>query len=352
VTLRQRLSYAVKLSVSHALYYVGLLQLWQRVVMRRKAVVLMYHRVLTAEQRERSASHPALIVDPETFARHMRLLKRRFVALTADEFVERMEQNRPFPDSACLITFDDGWHDNLTNALPVLERHGLPALVFLPVNYIGRERLFWQESLVHLLIRMLAVLRTEPERRARFAELLAPHGLGHTLDISDASPRAGLIEAMGTQKRFDRRVIEALRASLAAELQVREGELTNVDGFIDWEEARAMQARGITFGGHGAEHLLLTQASPGEVEAEIRTSRAVLAERLGGSDRMTFSYPNGYWTPDVAAVVRQEGYRVGFVTQRGFVDSSDDRFTVRRLNVHEAVTSTAPMFLARVVGLL
>ena len=352
MTLRQRLSYGAKLTLSHALYYMGLLQLWQRVVMRRKAVVLMYHRVLTAEQRARSASHPAIIVDPDTFAQHMRLLKRRFVPLTADEFVERMEQNRPFPDSACLITFDDGWHDNLTNALPVLERHGLPALVFLPVNYIGRERLFWQEALVHLLTRMLAVLRTQPERKARFAELLAPHGLASALEIADTNPRGALIQAIGAQKRLDRRVIESLRVSLAAELQVHEEELTSVDGFIDWDEARAMQTRGITFGGHGAEHLLLTQVSAGEAEAEIRTSRAVLAERLGDSDRITFSYPNGYWTPEVAARVQAEGYRVGFVTRRGFVDCSDDKFTVCRLNIHEGVTSTAPMFLARVVGLL
>ena len=351
MTGRQRLSYAAKLTLSHALYYAGLLQLWQRIVMRRKAVVLMYHRVLTAEQRERSASHPALIVDCETFARHMRLLKRRFVPLTADEFAERMEQNRPFPDSACLITFDDGWRDNLTNALPVLETHRLPALVFLPVNYIGRQRLFWQEALVHLLSRTVAVVRTHPDRKARFAELLAPYDLVHTLDIAEENPRAAVTEAVGSQKRFDRPKIEALLAGLAAELQVRLEDFAKVDGFIDWEEAQAMQSRGITFGGHGAEHLLLTQVSSDEAASEIRASRDVLAARLGAGP-VTFSYPNGYWTPEVAATVQAEGYRLGFVTRRGFVDCRDDRFAVRRLNVHEAVTSTAPMFLARVVGLL
>ena len=178
---RPAANYAIKVAVSYGLYYTGLLQLWQRVIMRRKAVVLMYHRVLTDEERQLTGSHPAIVIDRETFASHMALLKRRFSVLSLEEFARHIEQKIPFPDSSCLITFDDGWRDNVTNALPILQRHGLPALIFLPVNYIGCRRLFWPEALTHLLVRAVLEVRRHPERRDRLRSILAPAGLDGVL---------------------------------------------------------------------------------------------------------------------------------------------------------------------------
>src|SRR5688572_8924764 len=114
-----RAQHVLKSVVADALYYTGLLRLWQSIVLRRKAVVLMYHRVLTGDERSRCGSHPGIVVDRETFALQMDVLKRQFVVLSLDEFTDRVERRQPFPPSSCLITFDDGWRDTFTNALPI-----------------------------------------------------------------------------------------------------------------------------------------------------------------------------------------------------------------------------------------
>lgn len=350
MTGRQRLNYAIKVAASHALYYTGLLRLWQAIVMREKAVVLMYHRVLTPDEQRRTGSHPALVVDRDTFASQMAVLKRRFRVLSLPEFAECLERRVPFPHSSCVITFDDGWRDNFTNALPILARHGLPALVFLPVNYIGRRRLFWQEALTHLLVRAVADVRRDPGRRPRLADLVAPAGLDAVLDTDENDPRSAIMSAVGSQKPLTRSATESLIASLARELGVSLDELAAIDGFIDWQQAETMSRLGIAFGGHGAEHLLLTQVSREEAECEIRTSKQAIDTRLG-EQVSAFSYPNGYHTPDIAGRVKASGYRLAFITKGGFVRCDDDPLTVRRFNVHESVTKTTPMFLARVVGL-
>jgi hypothetical protein len=51
MTAPERLAYAVRIAITHSLYYTGLLQLIVRVRLRRKAIVLAYHRVLTPQQR-------------------------------------------------------------------------------------------------------------------------------------------------------------------------------------------------------------------------------------------------------------------------------------------------------------
>jgi peptidoglycan/xylan/chitin deacetylase (PgdA/CDA1 family) len=336
--------------VSHVLYWTGLLRIWQTIAMRDKAVVLMYHRVLTAEERKRTGSHPALVVDRDTFARQMQALKRWFRVLSEEEFAEQLARRAPFPRASCVITFDDGWRDNFTNALPILDAHQLPALIFLPVNYIGRQRIFWQEGLTHLLLRVTAEVRADPSRRHALQALLASAGIAHVTDITGVDPRPQILAVVASLKALTRTEMGALIDALARELGVSMDDFAQIDGFIDWAQVAEMTRKRIAFGGHGAEHLLLTHVSPEEVVCEMRTARQVLEERLGQRLR-SFSYPNGYFTPGIVNTLQACGYRLGFSTDGGLVTCDDDPLTVRRFNVHEAMTGSTPMFLARAVGL-
>jgi peptidoglycan/xylan/chitin deacetylase (PgdA/CDA1 family) len=329
---------------------VGALQLLQAIRLRNRTVVLMYHRVLTADERRTSGSHPALVVDRATFARQMSLLKKRFVVLSVAELAAYVEQRRPLPSSSCLVTFDDGWRDNYDNALPILSELRIPSLIFLPMNFIGQRRVFWQEGLVQLLGRAVAVARETPDRRPALEALLAPVGLAFVLDLPDRDPKRAIIDAVTAQKKLTRPTIERLVADLAEQVSVRLEELASADGFIDWPQADTMMKHGVTFGGHGLDHLLLTQVSDAQAVAEIDGSKAALDEKLA-EPTPTFSYPNGYWSPRLAEQVRRAGYRLAFSAMGGPMTSDDDPWTLRRVNIHESVTDTDALFLARLVGL-
>jgi peptidoglycan/xylan/chitin deacetylase (PgdA/CDA1 family) len=348
MTPAQRIKYAIKLVVSHVLYYTGVLSLWQTTVLRRKAVVLMYHRVLTADERRRAGSHPGLIVDRDTFAMHAAVLKRRFTPLSPAAFADRLSRHEPFPDSSCLITFDDGWDDNRVNALPVLRAHDLPALIFLPVNYIGTQRPFRREALSQLLARAVLAVRESPSRRGAFASLLQPAGLAGVLDVADADPLEAAVRATGDTALSP--VMSAVVPPLAAELGVSLESISAGDRFMDWDQVAALSEAGIAFGGHGAEHVLLDRVPLDEARRDIDDCKRTMDARLGAST-VTFSYPNGNWNRDIADAVAQAGFPIAFTTASGFVNCDDPPLTIRRINIHEGATSTAPMFLATLVGL-
>jgi peptidoglycan/xylan/chitin deacetylase (PgdA/CDA1 family) len=345
-----RAKVALRRGLAAFLYWTGLMQLWQRIVLRRTAIVLMYHRVLTDEQRRRSASHPALIVSSKTFAMQMALLKRRFAVLTAAQLADHLERREPLPDSSVVITFDDGWHDNVVNAAPVLAAHQLPALIFLPMNYIGTRRMFWQEALTHVLTQVVREVSRRPARRTALAPLLTRLDLEWVLDVREDACPSVIIERIGEQKRVDRALVTALVDDLARELGLALEPFAETDGFMSWADVATLQRQGITFGGHGAEHRLLTYVSPEEVRSELRESFAAVTGRLA-EPVPTFSYPNGYVNDAIVDETGRTGYRLAFITQRGPVTHDAAPLTIKRLNVHEAMTDTAPMFLARIVGL-
>jgi peptidoglycan/xylan/chitin deacetylase (PgdA/CDA1 family) len=347
----QHLAHRIKVVVSHVLYYLGILHLLQRIRLRRRAVVLMYHRVLVADEQRKTGSHPALVVDRETFADQMALLKKRFHVLSIEEFADRLTRRVPFPPSSCLITFDDGWKDNFTHAFPILKAAELPAVIFLPVNFIGRHRLFAREALTHLLVQAVSIAAKNPARASELRALLRTCGLEHVLDLPASSdPRPGVVEFLSAYRFLSTPTIEPVVEKLSVLLNAGDELRDDTDTFIDWEQVQKMAREGVSFGGHGVEHKVLTQVAPPVAEFEIAESKRVM-DAKSQSSPLTFSYPGGGWNPELAAVVKASGYALAFTTDTGHVACTDDPFTLRRLNIHEDVTDSAPMFMARLVGL-
>lgn len=98
------------------------------------ARVIYYHRI--DDEQHRSC------VTPRAFAAQMELLASEgFHVIPLVAMRDALDAKRPFPERTVAITFDDGFADNYTNALPVLARHALPATVFLAAGFIGGDEL-------------------------------------------------------------------------------------------------------------------------------------------------------------------------------------------------------------------
>jgi peptidoglycan/xylan/chitin deacetylase (PgdA/CDA1 family) len=84
----------------------------------------------------------------QIFEDHMAYLKENhYSVVTCDEAVGALIDKKPLPPRSVCITFDDGFKDNLTNAVPILKRNGFRATIFLTADYVGKskEYLDWDE---------------------------------------------------------------------------------------------------------------------------------------------------------------------------------------------------------------
>lgn len=97
-----------------------------------QGTILTYHAVGVCPHGDRA--HQCVCVPPEAFASQMDFLSRQRQVVALRDLIEgRVEGRRP----AVAITFDDGYRNTLTTAVPVLERYGFGATVFVPTKWIG-----------------------------------------------------------------------------------------------------------------------------------------------------------------------------------------------------------------------
>jgi len=119
-------------------------RVWRRI--HSQGLILLYHRVATLE------TDPQLLsATPEHFAEHLEYLSEQYNPITLVEMSLALKTGK-IPDKSVVITFDDGYADNLLNAKPVLERYGIPATVFVTTGSVGSAKEFWWDDLERLLL--------------------------------------------------------------------------------------------------------------------------------------------------------------------------------------------------------
>jgi peptidoglycan/xylan/chitin deacetylase (PgdA/CDA1 family) len=110
---------------------------WLRGRFSRAALILLYHRVADLP------SDPQLLgTAPQHFADHLEVLRKGNRPMSLHALCTALPDGK-MPDRAVVVTFDDGYADNLHNAKALLERRDVPATVFVTTGYLGSPREFW-----------------------------------------------------------------------------------------------------------------------------------------------------------------------------------------------------------------
>ncbi|MEL6547655.1 MAG: polysaccharide deacetylase family protein, partial [Myxococcota bacterium] len=121
---------------------------------------------------------------------------------------------------------------------------------------------------------------------------------------------------------------------------------------LDWEQVEKMGASGwIRFGSHGRSHQRLCSPLDHDTQRlEVESSRAALREKVTAYSDV-FCYPNGDSSPEAEEEVRRS-YLGACVGAKGWNQRGDDPFRLRRILIHQDVTSNEDAFLARLSGVL
>ncbi len=301
-----------------------------RTLGRDPIVALNFHQVI-----EPSSSANLLCVSEERFDEQMAVLARDFEVIRLDDVVSgkayeprKKGQKRK---RRVVITFDDGYWDTYQNALPILEKYGLPAAVFITTGTIGTAAPFWWDELESLLINRIPT-------GAKLTPLLKHYPKMPDV-LSDGFVRRRLFHDLSTwfkASRPDRikETMEFLRGLTSAPQP--EEEIVAKRTVTEDELDRLAASKLIHIGSHTVNHFSLGTLTADEQRLQLSESKKYLEKRLNRKID-TIAYPFGGpldYNGDTLDVAKELGYRIGMTTEPGLMVKSRCPYQLPRYFVH------------------
>jgi len=286
--------------------------------------VVMYHRVI-----EDQALDPfglGMCVERGRFEQQVRYFKSNFSVIAVGEVVRRMDAGEPLPDRALSVTFDDGYLDNLTTALPILKSHGLPFTVYVPTGGLEAGEMLWWDRAIGAMactdrqeLDLASVGLSNVEERCSLAGLARGTTVDRVLDLLWSLDHGRVLTA-----------VERLEQVLAARdtQRVAARRLTP-------EQVRELHRHGVDIGAHSVNHPNLSLADVPAARKEMVDSRNYL-ENLLQQPVHGFAYPGGRMLDATAAVAREVGFAYAMSTVTAINAPPYDLFELCRIGMPNA----------------
>lgn len=283
--------------------------------MGQRALILCWHNVAPTQYfRSRGTD------TTDGFRRQMRLLKMLCTPISLSEAVLHLAEGRPLPPRSAVVTFDDGYRDNLQLAAPLLADLQIPATFFLVPRYLSSRQPPWWERLAWAV---RSSRRTGPVQWREFE--VSPRGAGPDAVLDVLADQLKLLDEASRQRSVSELI----------ELFDPAGE-EPPSPMMDWDEARQLSRMGFDIGSHSCRHVILSNEADADQLEDLRVSRSLLARGIGTPVDL-LAYPNGRPDDFGSATVdsaRKAGYRAAVTTIDGWNDPDTDPFLMRRFVIY------------------
>jgi len=336
-----------KIAAGWLFYYSGLFHVFTALQSRVSALsqikILAYHRV----NNEQPYS-PGLTVSVSNFTEQIKFLKRHNI-VPLNEAVEMLRSGNKTPLNAIVITFDDGYRDNYSNAFPVLRRFNIPATIFLSVTNVNMHEDFWVDWVIKAV-----------ECNSKEVMDLTRLGLAKYRARNLREKEKTIQDILSRIKKLDRESAQRLIDYLRSEFLQFPSKIMYSEGpkILSWEEIKEMRKHNISFGSHSMNHVILTKLPLHEAAYQINKSKRVIEEKLG-EEIHSFAYPNGSaedFNREIVNLIEDSGYSCACTLIPGSNKTNADIYALRRYCVTEGMstgffgTFSPPLFALELSG--
>jgi peptidoglycan/xylan/chitin deacetylase (PgdA/CDA1 family) len=306
-----------------------------------EALILIYHRVAECE------SDPwSVCLSPRRFAEHLEVMRRHATPTRLRDLAGILRAGSAF-DRNVVVTFDEGYVDNLNFAIPTLVRLGFPATIFVSTSFVGDTREMWWDELERIFLRPgtlpeLVTFSVGPqtyEWTLGDSALYPPEVWREHLDWrypqEPPTPRHSVVASL--QDLF-MPLQDASRQATLDELRAWAG--IGRDGrpshrLFTVAELNELDGTGLVeIGAHSVSYSSLADLSPDSMRESVLRSRSDL-EAMLGHPPASFAYPLGDYTPEAAAAVEEAGFVCACAATQTYVGRASDPYRLPRVDAHK-----------------
>lgn len=309
--------------------WMGVIRLFQ-FIHRNEIVILTIHGVMDdLDKPSWRPLRPQLSRDK--LDEYLSVLSGRYHFVPLMDAVKMLQGQKPMQPYSMGFTFDDGYRNNLTHALPILRRYNAPATFFVPTGFLDNPRPFWWDRLDYALQQVPI-----HGREVRVGSLAAR---------LDASSRKALRESYQRLRRTAKKQqmsdydflqeMEQLARQLEEESGRALSDIQNGDDWsaiMTWEQIKACDGGDVTVGSHTVDHVRLGLVNVEVVRDQLERSKRGI-EKHTGRPCLSLCPPNGSSNDETVATAKDLGYFCGFTGEEGLNYIGRDLMRLRRLNL-------------------
>jgi tetratricopeptide (TPR) repeat protein len=289
-----------------------LVNLFKRLPMRNKLLVLNYHRIRSNDPQFSTAFDDGVYgVDSDEFARQVKWLKSNTWIMSEKDLLDHNQDGvfiAPKTSEPCVvITFDDGYLDNYTLAYPILKYYEVPAILFVTTQMVHARQIPWWDVIAYLIKQC-----AQPSIRVGGRQF--PMG-------GQRQEAIAFFQLQMKQEKYEHTKYLLSELSEACEVALPPPELQDKE-ILTWKEIREMAQNHVAIGSHTHTHRVLSTLSPSAQKEEMILSKLIIEENIGQSV-LSISYPVGelhYITAETPVIASISGYSLGFTANTGVND--------------------------------
>jgi peptidoglycan/xylan/chitin deacetylase (PgdA/CDA1 family) len=287
------------------------------------AVVLLYHRVYNLD-----FDPLELSVSPVHFNSQLLHLKNNFHVLNAEEFFYHVDSKKKFPPRSVFITFDDGYEDNFTEAMPILENNQLQAMFYITTSNLGSNIENWWDDLERMIYNSSFSGALKVKTGKEIIE---------TTLTDKASREQAYSKFHFSLKKLPFKDRDAVLIQLHEQSGINEeGRLTH--RMMSWDQLKKFSmSRAVAIGAHTHSHCSLSAFVYEDQLHDILTSKNILEESLQKKVEH-FSYPFGTrkdFNYDTMKACKAAGFTSTFANVYGQVRSNSSLYNMPRMLVRD-----------------
>ena len=312
---------------------IGMAGRWLRSRLVNSGLILGYHRIS-----ENPEDVYSLCVRPQHFAEQLEVLRQYANPIPLDELIHGL-QSDTLPPRSVAVTFDDGYADNLYEAMPLLMQYGIPATLFVTTGTLGRH-FWWDELACHLIDnpKLPEELFVKVDDKVHYWQVSQNH-------YEDRHQILGQIYQflLGLTVEARQRAMDQLSQQIDGAHNQEEcsGRALTTEELKEFSKSEL-----VTIGAHAVTHPFLTNLSEEAQLWEIEQCKHDL-EGLLEQPIKAFSYPNGDNNETTQALLRQAGYTSACASYNDVTTASCDLFNLPRFWVPDQGSSIFAHWLNR-----
>jgi peptidoglycan/xylan/chitin deacetylase (PgdA/CDA1 family) len=299
-------------------------------------LIAMYHRVVRDPQHD--PFHLGMCVQERNFAEQIAYLGKHFRALRLGDAVDLALRDGSLPERALSVSFDDGYLDNLTHALPVLQQFEVPMTLFVATGGLDQGSGFWWDRTIDAFA---ATERTHVDLMdIGLSERSDVLSLGWTVRRRTVTGILERLWELPLSTALER--VETLRGYLGSPPEHSTGgRRLNTAQIVD------LHRQGVEIAAHTVNHPNLTRLSVDEVREEIAASKRYLEDLLDAEIR-GFAFPAGRFDDMVMEAARAARFSYIASTESGTNIAPYDLNCLRRIGVPDARMADLKRSLCRI----